>query len=301
MQSPVSRNASCPCGSGKRFKECHGLLASPEEATVVASDELRQTLDAALAAQMAERFAEAVTLYQRVVAAQPGNFDALHMLGVVHYQCAELEQARARVRAALRLRPFDSAVRRNFELIEAALERRTVEQDICRDVLPRLASRCVAADAPDGYRRRDVALDIVVLRTDMDAQWGELARLIRWLKSRAITVWTEPVSPSPPPTAVALQKIDPGTGKVPRAGHTVFFGADRAPGDWFASVTAASTALYCSDEPHCLLLDRIPELAREGRAPLRLLFSSAAHARRIGLPGTVVADEAGDTASARMR
>jgi hypothetical protein len=50
--------------------------------------------------------------------------------------------------------------------------------------------------------------------------------------------------------------------------------------------------LFCDDEAPCLLLDRIPELAREGRMPLRLLFGSAAHAQRIGLPGIVIAGAA---------
>jgi preprotein translocase subunit SecA len=26
-EAPVSRNAPCPCGSGKKFKHCHGQLA----------------------------------------------------------------------------------------------------------------------------------------------------------------------------------------------------------------------------------------------------------------------------------
>jgi preprotein translocase subunit SecA len=25
--APVSRNAPCPCGSGKKYKHCHGQLA----------------------------------------------------------------------------------------------------------------------------------------------------------------------------------------------------------------------------------------------------------------------------------
>src|ERR1700756_95527 len=27
--TPSSRNAPCPCGSGRRYKECHGALADP--------------------------------------------------------------------------------------------------------------------------------------------------------------------------------------------------------------------------------------------------------------------------------
>ncbi len=287
MPSPVSRNAPCPCGSGKRYKECHGLLAAPAEATVAAGAGLQQALEAALQAQVAERFAEAIAIYEKVAAAQPDSFDALHMLGVAHYQRGDLEQARARVRAAIKLRPFDSAAHRNFELIEAALERRTIEQVICSEVLPRLASRCIATCSSDRWQGAD--LDIVVLKADMDEQWRELARLMRWFRSGAITVWGESALRSPQP-GVALRKIDGSKGEVPRAGQTVFFGADRAPGDWFATMTGAHAALYCTDEPHCLLLDRIPELAQEGRAPLWLLFSSAVHARRIGLPGTVVDD-----------
>jgi preprotein translocase subunit SecA len=26
-EAPVSRNAPCPCGSGKKYKHCHGQLA----------------------------------------------------------------------------------------------------------------------------------------------------------------------------------------------------------------------------------------------------------------------------------
>ena len=26
---PSSRNAPCPCGSGQRYKDCHGALAAP--------------------------------------------------------------------------------------------------------------------------------------------------------------------------------------------------------------------------------------------------------------------------------
>jgi preprotein translocase subunit SecA len=26
-QQPINRNSPCPCGSGKKFKHCHGQLA----------------------------------------------------------------------------------------------------------------------------------------------------------------------------------------------------------------------------------------------------------------------------------
>jgi preprotein translocase subunit SecA len=27
VEAPVSRNAPCPCGSGKKYKHCHGQIA----------------------------------------------------------------------------------------------------------------------------------------------------------------------------------------------------------------------------------------------------------------------------------
>ena len=28
IAAPASRNAACPCGSGRRYKDCHGALAA---------------------------------------------------------------------------------------------------------------------------------------------------------------------------------------------------------------------------------------------------------------------------------
>ena len=287
MQSPVSRNAPCPCGSGRRFKECHGA-AAPTAAPPVLS-----LLTSALEAQKAGRLSEALEHYQSVVASQPDNFDARHMLGVVHYQRGDLALARHHVAAAVRLRPLEAAAHKNLLLIDLALERRQVEQDICREVVRRLVPRCVAQSAEGNLRWPDGDFDIVVLRADIGASWADVERLARWFGSYAVTVWTESGPLQQRQTTLTVRTIELESGAVPRTDNVIFFGADRSPGNWFASMTAKGIGLYCSDEAHCVLLDRIHELAREGSAPLRLLFAYAAHARRIGLPGIVV-DEAGN-------
>ena len=288
VQSPVSRNAPCPCGSGRRFKECHGATPAP------AAPPILSLLTSALEAQKAGRLSEALEHYQSVVASQPDNFDARHMLGVVHYQRGDLELARQHVAAAVRLRPLEVAAHKNLLLIDMALERRGVEQDICREVLRRLVPRCVAREPAEGNRRwPDGDLDIVVLKADIGASWADVERLVLWFGSRAVTVWAESGPLQQRQTTFTVRMIELESGAVPRTDNVVFYGADRSPGNWFASMTAKGLGLYCSDEAHCVLLDRIPELAGEGRAPLRLLFASAAQARRIGLPGIVV-DEAGN-------
>ena len=55
---PASRNAPCPCGSGKRFKDCHGALgATPVRATALAtspeSSRVNESADAALVRERA--------------------------------------------------------------------------------------------------------------------------------------------------------------------------------------------------------------------------------------------------------
>jgi len=83
----VNRNSACPCGSGRRFKRCCGAdgesvrdTASPPAATV---GSLQQQ---ALSLQSSGQLADAREHYLRALAIEPVNFDALHMLGVIHFQ-----------------------------------------------------------------------------------------------------------------------------------------------------------------------------------------------------------------------
>jgi tetratricopeptide (TPR) repeat protein len=291
MSTP-GRNSPCPCGSGKRYKDCHGAIPGAMSPIQPADDATRRALDAALAAQREGRLAEAANLYAKVLADQPDTFDALHMLGVVHYQRGEFEQAHARLVSALRVRPSDAGARHNLQLIESVLERRMVERDICRETLPRLARRCVAGGAGDGRRWRDASLDVVVSTADPLLRWDELGQLMRWLHAKEATVWLYPEMRRPAGTAMHCREIDAGAGALPRHAQAIFFGTARSPAAWYAQATATDVALYCDDDAPCAMLDRIPMLAREGRTPLTLLFPSPERLRRTGLPGIVV-DSAG--------
>jgi tetratricopeptide (TPR) repeat protein len=95
VQPPASRNALCPCGSGRRYKECHGALGP------IAPAAPDPRLVAALAAQQAGRLDEAAAGYEAVLADAPDEFDALHMLGVVHFQRREFERALTLIDRAL--------------------------------------------------------------------------------------------------------------------------------------------------------------------------------------------------------
>jgi len=209
------------------------------------------------------------------------------MLGVVHYQLGEFERAHELVTSALAIMPADAGARHNLQLIESALERRVIERTICRETLPRLARRCIApSSADDRWRWRGTRPDLIVSKTDMSNAWAELERLARWLDA-APTLWLYPGT-SPPAILSPFRTIDPGAGALPQQRIAIFYGADISPAPWYPRGLATEVALYCDDDEPCVLVDRIPELAHEGRTPLHLLFASPTLARCIVLPGCVV-------------
>ncbi|MBS0321572.1 MAG: SEC-C domain-containing protein [Proteobacteria bacterium] len=101
----MNRNDPCPCGSGKRYKQCHGVAgapplpgasaappapaaAAPATATTPApawaprGGPSRLHLDA-VAAHRAGALAQAEALYRKALAADPGDAASLHLLGAV--------------------------------------------------------------------------------------------------------------------------------------------------------------------------------------------------------------------------
>ncbi len=89
----AGRNDPCPCGSGKRYKNCHGALGeSPAPGTPSAP-----TVDArvrqALTLHQRGDAAAAEAIYREVLAIAPDHPQAQHFLGVIHYQRRELDAA----------------------------------------------------------------------------------------------------------------------------------------------------------------------------------------------------------------
>ena len=74
----MTRNAPCPCGSGKRHKHCCG--ASADAARTPLAREL------ALGAHRAGELSRAEAYYRTALKDNPRDFDSLHMLGVVQMQ-----------------------------------------------------------------------------------------------------------------------------------------------------------------------------------------------------------------------
>jgi Tfp pilus assembly protein PilF len=78
----TGRNDPCPCGSGKRFKQCHGSAESPDALA-------RQGIEA----HRRNDVAAAEKLYRQALALAPEHPHALHYLGVALYQQKRLDEA----------------------------------------------------------------------------------------------------------------------------------------------------------------------------------------------------------------
>ena len=122
----VGRNDPCPCGSGKRFKNCHGALESdvrpntaPESGELQQLKQLKQAL--ALHQQGDSNGAEA--LYRSVLVIEPDNALAQHFLGVIHYQRRELTAALPLLERSVAASPDEPEFRNNLGLALAAADR----------------------------------------------------------------------------------------------------------------------------------------------------------------------------------
>ena len=121
--APTSRTAPCPCGSGKRYKHCHGSSSwSYHTGDGGASNPLIDpyvVLNRALEAQRNNQLDVAEGLYREGLAIAPSNFDALHMLGVVLMSQGRSIEAIELLQRAHAIEPTNSAVLHNLGLASA--------------------------------------------------------------------------------------------------------------------------------------------------------------------------------------
>ena len=119
--TPIARNAPCPCGSGKRFKNCHGDIGSADEPAD--STDARAAIEASWRALEVDPENAAASLhlgnfnlengeyeaarihYERALRGDPGNAIALNNLGLCYKALADNDEAEHAYRAALAADP----------------------------------------------------------------------------------------------------------------------------------------------------------------------------------------------------
>ena len=96
VNAPIRRNDPCPCGSGRRYKECHGSLgeAAPGADLLLAR---------ALAAHQQGRVQEAERTYRELLEKEPANAIAMHYLGMSTWQRGDPAAAEPLLRKSIEL------------------------------------------------------------------------------------------------------------------------------------------------------------------------------------------------------
>ena len=112
----IGRNEPCPCGSGKRYKQCHG---APGAAVATRDERVARALEAHRRGDVEG----AARDYRAVLAEEPGHPYALHYLAVVHYQRGEAALALPMLERAVEQVPHEPEFHNNLGLVLAALDR----------------------------------------------------------------------------------------------------------------------------------------------------------------------------------
>jgi len=116
----MNRNGPCPCGSGKRYKHCHGSVAPA--ATESMQGAPGAVHSEARAAHRTGSLASAERLYRQIIGAHPDDVEAIHALGVVQFERFRYAEALDLLwDAAARTGWAEPVVRKNLGLVLAKL------------------------------------------------------------------------------------------------------------------------------------------------------------------------------------
>jgi tetratricopeptide (TPR) repeat protein len=131
-RTAVGRNDPCPCGSGQKFKQCHGRLvgapALPEAAAVVtepavdadslvADGDLAVLFHRARAALDRNDLAAAETMYRKVLERQPDDPVATEYLGVIATKLRRFDEAEPLLLRAIEISPDAPEYHNNLGLL----------------------------------------------------------------------------------------------------------------------------------------------------------------------------------------
>jgi tetratricopeptide (TPR) repeat protein len=170
----AGRNDPCPCGSGKRYKNCHGALdaGAPQPGVVSApppASALDLSVQQAIALHQQGDTAAAERIYREALAVQPSHPLAQHFLGVILYQRRDVAAALPLLQRSVEAVPAEPEFHNNLGLALAAGEREQEAIAAFRAALALKAGHAVA------WNNLGLALQSV---NDVDGAIGAFRRAI---------------------------------------------------------------------------------------------------------------------------
>jgi tetratricopeptide (TPR) repeat protein len=302
-QAPAAgRNEPCPCGSGKRFKQCHGAIAAPPPAGgAPAVDDIVQS---ALTAHQRGDLAVAERDYRTALARAPEHPVALHFLGVIAYQCGRSTEALPLLERAVALRPEEPEFHNNLGLAQVELDRHEEAIDAYHRALAHSPAHatawCNLGLALTGANRLTEAIDslrrAIALRPDFaEAHWN-LALALLAVGDFAVG-WREyEWRLAIPRFAVPAPSTPRWTGED-ASGKTLLLRAEQGLGDTlhfvrFAGVLAALGARVLVQAPRPLvrLVATVPGVSGVHAADDTTAARYDAHIELLSVPGKLAID-----------
>lgn len=281
--TPPSRMAPCPCGSGKRYKQCCGQLAAP---VGTGDGPAEAAAQGAIAAFRSGEARTAIDLLAGLLPAGLTRAETALACGEICTEMAHYEAAYGFFRRAADLGETERAARgvtvayqHGFKPVRDASVRQTVGM---------LAGR-LNRKVPDGRARLDPEIHVIA---DLSQVGGSEHRALnlsrRLMRHVPVRMWS-----TAPPLAhfgerFPVEMIDVRGGRYPRSGHLVFVSTYFEYGPWLKSCEADRiTICYNIDEP-ASLIERLVELEDlPGAISLDFVFPSARFRDVVGLTGRV--------------
>jgi tetratricopeptide (TPR) repeat protein len=276
---PASRNAPCPCGSGRRYKDCHGKVQATGagDGGGALTGALVARMHEALAAQREGRFDDAIRAYGAVIEAAPSTFDAWHMRGVAQLQMHRFDEAEADIAQAIALKPDLPLAQRNLALVASGRRSALAEEHVSRAVLPRY--RPLVDDADDGpLASASAGTRCFVLAL------GATPALVERIAADAATRGAEIVRIAPLAEG-GLAATDEARLAAAGAGDIVVaVGCDVPLGDWTIDGAPRAVALVVDGSRVAPVIDRLRELSGQRRRRVRLALAPGASVDLAPLP-----------------
>ncbi|HNV87643.1 MAG TPA: tetratricopeptide repeat protein [Methylotenera sp.] len=117
MMKKPGRNDPCPCGSGKKYKQCCQQAETASASNVPSLElQIRQAMQNAWAHRNRGNLAQAESICHQIIQLAPKNADALNLLGALMMQDGRIDLAATYFNQAIRNNPKNPEFYSNFGL-----------------------------------------------------------------------------------------------------------------------------------------------------------------------------------------